>query len=81
MRIICSLLESITVPAMRSVLFMLILVGTSNVASGQAFRLNDEDGWSPLPEPAAGSAEEGLRNARRAIAESWIKRRPFAEIG
>jgi len=57
---------------MRTVLFMLILVGTSNVASGQAFRLNDEDGWSPLPEPAAGSAEEGLRNARRAIArEAW----------
>lgn len=54
---------------MRTVLFMLILVGTSNVASGQAFRLNDEDGWSPLPEPAAGSAEEGLRNARHSLVQ------------
>ncbi len=57
---------------MRTVLFILILLSSSRIASGQAFRLNDEDGWSPLPEPAAGSAEEGLRNARRAIAtESW----------
>lgn len=53
-------------------LFILILIVTSNFAFGQAFRLNDQDGWSPLPEPAAGSPEEGLRNARRAIAkESW----------
>ena len=57
---------------MRTVLFILILISSCRVASGQAFRLNEEDGWSPLPEPAAGSAEEGLRNARRAIAkEAW----------
>ena len=52
---------------MRTGLFILILAVTSQTASGQAYRLNDEDGWSPLPEPAAGSAEEGLRT-RRAIA-------------
>ena len=66
---------------MRTVLFMLILVGTSNVASGQAFRLNDEDGWSPLPNPPPARPKDCGMHGGPLQEKLGIKRRPFAEIG
>ena len=61
---------------------MLILVGTSNIASGQAFRLNDEDGWSPCPNQPQARPKKGCGMPGGPLQEKLgIKQRPFAEIG